>query len=128
VASPDLDRFLRGEQDPRTFTHADHVRVAFEMLKSHSFLETAGIYSDRIKQMARRIDKPQAYHETITIAFLSIIAERLAAGRYESFEAFAAANPAVMHKSVLTQWYTAERLESDVARGTFVLPDAPVTN
>jgi hypothetical protein len=117
-----LERFLRGEQDPRTFAHADHVRVAFEMLRRHSFLSTARIYSRCIKKMVRSIDKPEAYNETITVAFLSIIAELLAANHYESFEAFAAAHPEVMQKSVLTRWYSPEQLGSALARNTFVLP------
>jgi hypothetical protein len=117
-----LERFLRGKQDPRTFAHADHVRVAFEMLRRHSFLSTARIYSRCIKKMVRSIDKPEAYNETITVAFLSIIAEHMAENRYDSFEAFVAAHPEVMQKSVLAQWYTYERLTSAVARETFVLP------
>jgi hypothetical protein len=120
---PQLATFLADQQDPGAFRHADHVRVAFEMLKRHSFLSAADIYSQKIKAMTRRIGKPTAYNETITVAFLAAISEQMAKRSYESFEAFAAENPELLDKNILTRWYTKERLSSDVARETFVLPE-----
>jgi hypothetical protein len=119
----ELATFLAGEQDPGAFRHADHVRVAFEVLKRHSFLSAAEIYSQKIKAMTQRIGKPTAYNETITVAFLSAIAEQMAKRPYESFEEFAAENPDLLDKNILTRWYTKERLSSAVARETFVLPE-----
>jgi len=119
---PALATFLAGHQDPRTFRHADHVRVAFEMLKRHSFLHAAAVYSQRIKQMAASVGNPTAYNETVTVAFLAAIGERLAYRAYDDFEAFAADNPELLDKGVLRKWYTPEQLSSAVARETFVLP------
>lgn len=59
----------------------------------------------------------------MTIAFLAVIAERLEADGQTEFAAFAAANPDLMTKSVLARWYSAERLASEAARRTFLLPD-----
>ena len=39
-------------------------------------------------------------------------------------QAFAASNPDLFDKSVLSRWYRAERLASDSARRTFLLPDS----
>ena len=33
----DLARFVRGETDPATFTHREHVRMAFELLRRCDF-------------------------------------------------------------------------------------------
>ena len=118
----ELATFLAGEQDIRHFRHADHVRIAFEMLKRHSFLSTASLYSEQLKRMTASIGKPMAYNETVTIAFLSIISEALTQRRYDSFESFAAAHPQILEKTVLSKWYAPARLQSDVARRTFVLP------
>ena len=121
--SIELEHFLHGDLDPACFHHADHVCTAFEILRRHEFMEAAEIYSRGLKQLARKAGRPGGYHETITLAFLSLIAERSAAGRFADFESFAAANPDLMEKSVLARWYAPERLNSEIARRTFVLPD-----
>ena len=121
--TPELAAFLHGEIDPRDFRHADHMRMAFEMLARHPFLEAATAVSAALKTMARRAGAPGAYHETITVAFLAVIGERCAAGGFGDFEAFAAANPDLLDKTVLTRWYEADKLGGETARRTFVLPD-----
>jgi hypothetical protein len=121
--SDDLARFLHGEVDPMSFHHLDHVRTAFEILKHHAFMDAALAYSAGLKVLARKAGRPEAYHETITLAFLSLIAERVSERAFEDFESFAAANPDLMEKSALSRWYAPERLNSDRARKVFVLPD-----
>jgi hypothetical protein len=116
-------RFLHGEVDPRAFRHADHVRVAFDLLRGHAFPEACVLASQALKDMAARAGNPGAYHETITIAFLALIGERVAQSAADDFEAFAAANPDLFDKSVLTRWYAPERLASSAARRSFVLPE-----
>jgi hypothetical protein len=60
----------------------------------------------------------------VTIAFLSLIAERLeGAAGCADFAAFLAAHPQLLDKGALLRWYSPERLASDPARRTFLLPD-----
>jgi hypothetical protein len=120
---PELGRFVRGEIPATGFPHREHVRMAFEMLRRHDFPETVLHYSRALRAMAEKAGKPQAFHQTVTIAFLSVIAERLASGDAADFAAFAQANPDLLEKSVLSRWYGAERLASEIARRTFVLPE-----
>ena len=117
----ELARFARGDCDPHNFPHREHVRMAFEMLRRHSFPETVLHYSQALRRMAARGGRPEAYHETITIAFLALVAERM--GDTEDFEHFASLNPDLFDKRVLTRWYRPERLTSDRARRVFVLPE-----
>ena len=121
--SPELARFLRAEIDPATFPHREHVRMAFEMLRRHDFPETVLHYSRTLRAMAENVGRPEAFHQTITIAFLSLIAERMETGVAADFAAFAQANPDLLEKSVLKRWYRAERLASEIARRIFVLPE-----
>ena len=121
--SDNLARFLHGELDPTAFHHTDHVRTAFEILERHSFMEAAPAYCAGLKMLARKGGRPEAYHETITLAFLSLIAERMSEREFGDFDMFAAANPDLMQKSALSRWYGPERLDSDYARKSFVLPD-----
>jgi len=120
-----LERFLRAEVDNRHFHHADHVRVGFELLRRERFPGAVAAYSAALRKIAARAGNPGAYHETITVAFLALIAEHAAGADYADFDAFAAANPELMDKSILRRWYGAERLDSELARSTFVLPGAP---
>ena len=121
---PELERFVRGEIPAAAFPHHEHVRMAFEMLKRHDFPETVLHYSRALRAMTSRAGKPEAFHQTVTIAFLSLIAERMESAGAADFSAFAQANPDLLEKSVLTRWYDADRLASAAARRTFLLPDA----
>jgi len=118
-----LNAFLGGRIDGRDFHHADHVRVGFELLCRHTFPDALAAYSAALKGIAKRAGNPGAYHETITVAFLSLIAEHHSAGTYADFEAFIADNPQLLDKSILERWYAPERLRSDLARKTFVMPN-----
>ena len=117
-----LAAFLADRVDPAAFHHRDHVRVAFELLARHPFLEAAPIYAARLKRIAARAGSPGAYHETITVAFLALIGERSATGGYADFDAFAAANADLLAPSVLANWYRPDELATPLARKTFVLP------
>ena len=119
---PELRAFLHGEIAGADFRHADHVRMGFEILRRHDFLDAAKAFSTALKDMATRAGNPGAYHETITLAFLALIAERMAS--FETFDAFRAANADLLDKSILTRWYKPEQLGSMLARRTFVLPAA----
>jgi hypothetical protein len=118
-----LKAFLGGTIDARDFRHADHVRVGFELLCHRTFPDALAAYSAALKDIARRAGNPGAYHETITVAFLALIAERHVIGKYADFDAFIADNPDLLDKSILEHWYKKDRLFSDIARKTFVMPD-----
>ncbi len=117
-----LADFLADRVDPRRFHHADHIRVAFEMLSRHPFLEAAPVFIDRLKRIAARAGRPEAYHETITVAFMALVAERCAGSVHPDFDCFAAANPDLFDPAVLNRWYRRDELSAPLARKTFVLP------
>ena len=119
----DLERFLRGEVHPAVFPHEEHIRMGFEMLRQLDFAETVFRFSAALRAMTARIGKPQAFHQTMTIAFLSLIAERADAGQYANFDSFARANADLFDRSALFRWYAPARLATDAARRTFLLPD-----
>ena len=121
---PELAAFVRGELDAASLPHREHVRMAFEMLRRHDFATTAQHYSQALRLMSSRAGRPQAFNQTLTIAFLSLIAEPLAgAADLPDFAAFLAAHPQLLDKGALVRWYSPERLASELARRTFLLPD-----
>lgn len=120
---PMLDAFLEGRLELARFRHIDHVQVGFELLKQHDFPTAAMLFSKTLRQMTLQAGVGDVYHETISIAFLSLIGERRALNPALDFPAFADAHPDLFDKSVLAHWYSPERLRSDIAQRTFVLPE-----
>ena len=123
VEAAELERFVRGESDAGNFPHREHVRMAFEMLRRHDFVETAWLYSRALRLMTARVGKPEAFNQTTTIAFLSLIAERMERGGTPDFAAFVRAHPEMLDKRALSRWYRPDQLATEIARRTFVLPE-----
>src|SRR5271169_2725796 len=80
-----LNDFLHGDVDNTTFHHADHVRVAFEIMRKHNFPDAAQAFCASLKTIATRAGNAGAYHETITLAFLSLVSERMNGKNYSDF-------------------------------------------
>ena len=105
------------------FSHRDQEEVAFDLLRVHDFAQANAIFAGTIKTMTERLGIPEKFNTTITLAFLGLIAERASAATYVTFDAFLAENSDLMDRNILGSWYSEERLCSDTARRTFVLPD-----
>jgi len=114
--------FENHEVDSTTFRHAEHVRVAYDLLKKYDFINASSVYATGIKTIAFKAGAAKKFNATITYAFMSLIAERMANQNPDSFEEFVEENTDLMTKTVLEKWYPAERLQSDVARSVFLLP------
>src|SRR5690554_2120610 len=110
---------------PGQFTHAAHVRVAWCYLRRHPLSEALARFSAALRCFAAVHGASGKYHETITVAYMLIIADRLAGREELSWPAFAAANPDLLRStpSVLAAWYSDELLASNRARRGFVMPD-----
>jgi hypothetical protein len=109
------------------FHHAQHVRVAWYYLRNRPLLEALEQFQTRLRAFAVAQGKPDLYHETITMAYVLLINERLqqdGAGE-EDWEAFSARNRDLLSwkPSILQRYYRDETLWSDRARRTFVMPD-----
>ena len=105
------------------FGHAGHVRAAFLYLRRLPFAEAVGCMSRALRRFATALGKGDRYHETITIAFMALVAERLAdEGGEPEWPGFAGRHPDLMRKDALLAWYSADTLASERARRTFVLP------
>jgi hypothetical protein len=117
----ELARFERGELDPAMFPHAEHARLAFEMLRRHSFPETIARFSAGLKQLASKAGRPDVYHETITVAFLAVINERSASAPTD-WPLFVQRNGDLLDKRCLEAWYDRAQLATELSRSVFCLP------
>ena len=121
-----LADFEAGRIDPASFPHRDHVRVSYELLERHLFPEALLHLARGLRRLAAKAGRPQVYHETITAAFLALIAERRLRGSYTGWGDFAARNPDLFRKELLDEIYEPAVLRSPVARATFVLPRSTI--
>ena len=128
------DQFMAAFEDgslpEENFRHTDHVRMGFLYMSRYTGLEGLRRFSEALQKYAATLGKRSLYHETITWAFLLLIRERLARRRQEgeftpTWETFAAANPDLLtwKDHVLKKYYTEDILNSELARGTFLLPN-----
>lgn len=116
--------FESGDLPTELFTHAEHVRVAWWYLQHEPLLLALARFRTTLRRFAAGKGKPERYHETITFAYMLLIAERLGGARELSWPDFAARHPDLLEwqPSILTQYYADDVLASAQARETFVLP------
>ena len=122
-----INRFEFGNVPESGFHHADHVRLAFAYLREFPTLEAMQKFSAALKQFAAHHGKAQLYNETITCAYIFLIAERIARcdAQETDWDHFAERNPDLLiwKGGILTRYYEDVTLKSDLARRTFVFPD-----
>jgi hypothetical protein len=119
-----LERFVDTSLPAEEFHHAQHVHVAWMFVRQYGMPQALGEFTAAIKRFAAAKGANGLYHETITWAFLLLIAERQARTPAETWGAFAAANPDLLcwKPSVLEKYYSSDVLKSDLARRAFVFP------
>jgi hypothetical protein len=97
-----LRRLKEGSLRPDDFSHRDHIGVAYEALLQYEFFEAVRVIADGIRALAIRVNVPEKYNATITLAFMSLIAERMGAKYYQDAEDFIHCNADLAHESVLS--------------------------
>jgi hypothetical protein len=108
---------------PGQFDHRAHIRAAYLYLSRHAFLEGCAAMRDSLKRFAASIGKSDLYNETITIAFMSVVQERMNDSPGLSCDQMIAANPDLVDRGLLHRYYRPETLNSAVAKKQFVLGD-----
>lgn len=123
------EEFVRGFESATLpgdqFNHAAHVRAAWWYLRHHTIGEAIDRFSRALRGFADANGASRKYHETVTVAWMLLVAERLSAARELDWPAFAERHPELFAKpSLLLRYYSGPTLESDRARCGFVMPDA----
>ncbi len=104
-----------------SFHHREHVRVAFAMLARDGDLAAAALaFRAGLRRIAGTSGK---YHETLTWAYLVIIAERMYGRGYASSAELFADHPDLLDRDLLARYYDLGAIiASPIARAVFVLP------
>ena len=120
-----IERFIDTTLPADEFHHEQHVQVAWWFVCQHGMPAALGEFTSAIKRFAEAKGAHGLYHETITWAFLLLIADRQARTNAASWQQFAAAHPdlLVWKPSILERYYSKDLLKSELARQTFLMPD-----
>lgn len=115
-----LDRFAANTLP--AFPHEEHLHVVFVKSATSTEDETLAFMREGIIAMAVANGKPEAYHDTRTVAWIRLIVAKRA-GFTGTFDEFLTQHPELIRRDLLSDYYSADVLNSDVARATFVEPD-----
>ncbi len=105
------------------FPHDDHVRVVYLMVREGGEQDALARVTAGIRAMAIANGKPEAFHATRTTAWTRIIADRTTTGTWADSHAFLEANPDLLRRDLLSDYYSEALLTSDAARAAFLPPD-----
>jgi hypothetical protein len=118
-----LERLEAGTLPPAEFDHRGHLRAGFLYLRREDFPGACVAMKRAIQSFAARLGKTTLYHETLTVAYLALIAERLAEEPLElGFSAFIARYPELTSRDYFERYYPRGSLDRPEAKATFVLP------
>ena len=118
-----LARLEAGTLPMEEFGHRGHLRAGFLYLRRNDFPGACVAMKGAIQRFAERLGKGTLYHETVTIAYLALIAERLADEPADiGFEAFLERYPELTSREYFRRYYPCGELDTPEARATFVLP------
>jgi hypothetical protein len=109
----------RGEAPEGGFHHRDHLRLAWIYLRRYEAEEAGARIAETIRRFAAHHGQSARYHETMTQAWLLLMASEGGG----SFEEALAAKPELLDKNYLLAYYSADLLASEEAKARFVAPD-----
>jgi hypothetical protein len=105
------------------FGHRQHVELTWLAVRRHGTADAIGLISDGIRQTNRYAGRPQKYHATLSRAWVELVGHHVDASEVDDFDSFAAQNPALLDKRLLTRFYRSSTLAGAAARTGWVEPD-----
>jgi hypothetical protein len=107
-----------------SFGHREHIHLAFIAVRRHGPERAAAVVGGWIKHLAAYQRAPQKYHETVTRAWVEIVAHHMArVPAATDFAGFAERYPPLLDKRLLTRHYTSRALASPAAKRGWLEPD-----
>lgn len=106
------------------FDHQAHLYVAWALLRELPALSALAAYRDGLRQLAQDMGLSGKYHETLTVAWLLLVLERLNVERGGDWEAFMARHPELLDVRLPERFYAPGVLSSPEARESFVPPSS----
>jgi hypothetical protein len=119
-----VQAFEACELSNESFHHQDHIRLAWIYVQRFGELEARRHMRDAIRRFAAYHGKTGKYHETITVAWVRLVARaKMRLPDKATFEELTTAAPELLEKRTIEEFYSAVALASDRARTSWVEPD-----
>lgn len=128
AAEDDEQEFVRAfescELTNEGFHHRDHIRLAWIYLRRHGEPEARRRIAAGIRKFASHHNKSEKYHETITLAWLRLVADAMGRVPQDAgFDELASLCPELLEKRTLERYYSSALLNSEAARTGWMEPD-----
>jgi hypothetical protein len=123
LADDDISVLDRITQTRGGFGHREHLELAWTYLGRYGLEEATQAMTRAVRHVARRHGQPNRYHDTITRAWVRLVAVHLRDGDRGSFDGFIADNPGLLDRHLLARHYSAQLIASDGARAAWAEPD-----
>jgi hypothetical protein len=101
------------------FHHGDHLRLAWLELHARPFPEALNRIRRTIREFAAHHGKAAIYHETITVAWVALLASH----DEPTFAEFLSANEHLLSAKLLERYWSPQKLFSPAARDAWTPPD-----
>ncbi len=124
-----VEAFERGEVILPNLDHEAHIYVAWAYLQVMPLVETMARFPAAVRRIAIADGDAEKYNETITVAYLLLLSERIGAASDHDWARFRSENSDlfVWPGGVLGELYSTETLHSSEAKDRFVAPDRQPT-
>jgi hypothetical protein len=117
-------RFEACELPNDGFHHRDHIRLAWIYVQRYGEMEARGRIAGAIRKFAARHGHTDKYHETMTVAWLRLVASGMARVPPDAtFIDLTIAVPELLDKRTIEKFYSSAVLASGEARQFWVEPD-----
>ena len=120
---PDLQTLNEILRKRGRFGHREHLELAWTYLDHHPVDVAHKSLAAAIRHVAELHGAPQRYHDTITQAWVRLVAVHRAAGAGRSFEQFITEHPCLLDSTLLDRHYSRALIASEQARAAWTEPD-----
>jgi hypothetical protein len=118
-----ITTFERAGFSSHDFPHRAHLRMAWLYVRHLGVDDAVHHASNGIRRLAQAHGHTTLYHDTLTRAWVYLVADAAASTPVADFDVFLVAHPELLDKQLLLQHYSPEVLFSTDARAHWVAPD-----
>lgn len=105
------------------FGHREHLELAWSYLQMYDVPEASEAMAAAIRHLARQHGAEQKYHETMTRAWVRLVAVHHQRWGAQHFDAFLERNPDLLDRALIRHFYSSDLLDGDRARAAWTDPD-----